>query len=223
MAIRSIKSYEKDITFRALPLKNDPRFKNDLHKYAIHFMSSMLNSYTNGRTEVKYNSPKYEIMDLYFKGLQGNTVVKEKLLRKDKNGKFYGRMKDVFDNIDILPEMLDIVAAINSRSDYALNSYAVDGVSKEAKKLEMSISKFLVNSNTKRFLKFMQIKPNTTLTEEEIATFNEADIDVIYETGGIQLPVEIQAIAACNVSKLLSGHKEVEDQCTEDLIKWAIT
>lgn len=84
------------------------------------------------------------------------------------------------------------------------------------------MAKFLVQEETKSFLKYMGLKIESVLTDEELAVYNDTDIEVLFKTGGIQLQREMDAVAACNDTMVSSHHKEIENQNTFDLIRYGI-
>lgn len=219
MAIKSISSY-KDVKYRSLPRE---RGQDKDYNWHLAYVQSMFHRYYTGyQCENRYESEYLKLLEKYAKGEQGAKKVKEKLLRQQPDGTFKGRMKDVFQTFDILPELIDIMMSTNMKADYRPTCVAVDKSSIEDKDLEMSMAKFLVQEQTREFLRYMGIKVDSVLTEEEVAIYNDSDIDVLFKTGGIQLQREMDAIAACNTTMAASRHKEIENQNTFDLIAYGI-
>lgn len=222
MEFKKIDSY-KNIAYRAFPNENRSSTNGKDENWAISYLSAMMHRYVSGSgCELKYKCGHLEQLEKYAKGTQGAKKVKEKLLRLQKDGSFKGRMKDVFQTLDILPEMIDVILAENMKADYKAQSVAVDEMSIDDKDMEVSMAKYLVEEQTKAFLKFMGIKVDSPLTDDEIATFTSADIDVLYQTGGIQLQRELACVSVCNSSMLYSGHKEIENLNSFDIITYGI-
>lgn len=224
MAVKKISHYKDSAKYRSFPKDGGELHSKKDKEWAQAYLSSMLHKYTNHfGTELRYNWGHLKELEKYAKGTQGNRKVKEKLLRYNKEtGKFKGRMKDVFQTLDILPEMIDVIISNNMKADYRPQSVAVDEMSVNDKNLEISVAKFLVEEKTKSWLAFMGVKPNTNLTPEEVATFTESQIDVLYNTGGIQLQREKAAVSVCNTAMMQSGHKEIENQNSFDSIAYGI-
>lgn len=223
MDFKKIEDY-KSMKFRSFPSDRGESHKKKEHDWYIAYLSTMMHRYVSGTgSELRYNWDFLHTLEKYAKGTQGNRKVKEKLLRYDKKTeKFKGRMKDVFQTLDILPEMIDVILATNMKSDYKPQSIAVDEASIKDKTMEMEMIKFVLETQTKEFLKFMGIKPDVPLTDEELANFTSADIDVLYQTGGIQLQRELACVSACNTSMLYSSHKDIENMSSFDSLTYAI-
>lgn len=219
MAIHSLGEY-KSVKYRSLP-RDKGRIKDQ--SYALAYVSSVWHRYITGyHSELQYESSFLNILDKYAKGEQGARKVKEKLLKMQKDGTFKGYMKDVFQTFDILPELIDIIMSNNMKADYRPSTVAIDKVSLKDKDMELGMAKFLVQEKTREFLKYMGLKVDSVLTDEEIAIYNDSDIDVLFKTGGIQLQREMDAVASCNDTMISSNHKEIENLNTFDLIKYAI-
>lgn len=219
MAIIHTDNY-KNVKYRSFP-REKSRGKD--YEWYLAYMSSLFHRYKTGYgVEHVYNSTYLKNLEKYALGTQGASKVKEKLLRQQKDGTFKGRMKDVFQTFDILPEFIDIMLSTNMRADYKPTAMAIDKVSLLDKDLEMGIAKHLVQEETKEFLKYMSVKVDSVLTDEEIATFSDSDIDVLFKTGGLQLQREIEAVACCNDSMVSSKHKDIENKNTFDLIAYGI-
>lgn len=219
MATKTIESYNS-VKYRAFPRD---RGQDKDHQYAIAYMSTMFHRYKTGyQTELQYESRYLKNLEKYAKGEQGAKKVKEKLLKQNEDGTFKGMMKDVFQTFDILPEMIDIMMSSNMKAEYRPHCVAIDKTSMADKDMEINMAKFLVQKNTKEFLKFMGQKVDSVLTDEELAVYTDSDIDVLFATGGIQLQREKEAIAACNDAMSASKHKEIENKNTFDLIAYAI-
>lgn len=223
MNFKKIEDY-KSMKFRSFPNERGESHSKKEQQWYIAYLSSMLHRYTTGdNSELRYNWEYLNTLEKYAKGTQGNQKVKEKLLRKNKKtGKFTGRMKDVFQTLDILPEMIDVIISTNMKADYKPQSVAVDEASIKDKNLEMELMKFVIEQRTQEFLKFMGIKPDVPLTDDEISNFTSADIDVLYQTGGMQLQRELACVSACNTSMLYSSHKEIENLNSFDAITYGI-
>lgn len=219
MAIKSLGSY-RSVKYRSLPRDNkDVKDQN----YYIAYASSVWHRYLTGyASELKYESSYLKNLDKYAKGEQGARKVKEKLLKQQQDGTFKGYMKDVFQTFDILPELIDIMMSTNMKADYRPSSQAIDKESIKDRELERGLAKFLVQEQTKNFLQYMGQKVDSVLTDEELATYTDNDIEVLFKTGGVQLQREIEAVAACNDAMVASRHKEIENQSTYDLIRYAI-
>lgn len=219
MAIKSLRSYES-AKYRSLP--RDKGRKKD-KEYCQAYASAVWHRYITGyNSELKYESSHLSILEKYAEGTQGARKVKEKMLRQQKDGTFKGFTKDVFQTFDILPELIDIMMANNMKADYRPSAIAIDKASLEDKDMELGMAKFLVQEQTKEFLGYMGLKIESVLTDEEIAVYNDSDIDVLFKTGGIQLQREMDAVASCNDAMVSSNHKEIENQNTYDLIRYAI-
>lgn len=217
MEIKKASSYDS-IKYRSFP--RDTKDKDQL--WYLGYVQSMFHRYRKGLCEHKFESSYLRNLELYAKGEQGAKKVKEKMLRQQKDGTFKGFTKDVFQTFDILPELIDIMMSTNMRADYNPSAVAIDKNSLVDKDTELGIAKFLVQEQTKDFLKYMGIKVDSVLTDDEIAIYNDSDVDVLFKTGGIQLQREIDAIAACNDSMIASRHKEIENLNTFDLITYGI-
>lgn len=224
MAFKNISSYKDASKYRSFPSETGELHKKKDQDWAEAYLSSMLHKYMNHYgTEMRYNWQHLNELEKYAKGTQGNRKVKEKLLRFDKDtGKFKGRMKDVFQTLDILPEMIDVIISNNMKADYKAQSVAVDEMSINDKNIEINTAKFLVEERTKSFLKFMGIKPQSNLTPEELETFTASQIDILYNTGGIQLQRERASVSVCNTAMMYSGHKEIENKTSFDSIVYGI-
>lgn len=219
---KQIKDY-KDVRYRSFPNENREQHLTKDEKWAIAYLSTMLHRYVSGSgSELKYEWDHMKTLEKYAKGTQGAKKVKEKLLRKQKDGTFKGRMKDVFQTFDILPEMIDVILAANMKADYKAQTVAVDEMSIKDKNMEIALAKFVIEERTKNFLAFMGIKVDTPLTEEELSAFTSADIDVLYQTGGVQLQRERACVSVCNTAMLQSYHKEIENMCSFDIITYGI-
>lgn len=223
MAYKDISAY-KSIQYRSFPREGGESHQKKDKDWAVQCLSSMLYRYTTGNmSELRYNWEYLKTLDKYAKGEQGSRKVKEKLLRYDKaTGKFKGRMKDVFQTFDILPEMIDVIISNNMRSDYKPQAIAIDESSIKDRDLEINLAKFLVEEQTKEFLKFMGIKVDSALTDDEINTFTSSQVDVLFKSGGIQLERERACLSVCNTAMLFSGHKEIENMCTLDSLTYGI-
>lgn len=183
--------------------------------------ASLVHGFTTGKFATRYDSAYLKKMRAYSDGTQGNKKVKEKLLRK-KDNKFVGRMKDVFDTCDVLPEMLDVIMSINMRATYDISAVAFDESSVKDRNIEKNTLKFMLEQQTKEFLSFTGVKMNNQYTEEDIAGLNDADVEMLYDSGGLQLIREMTAAAVCNNAKEVSGHKTIEDYATKDSVDFAI-
>lgn len=220
MAIKKIESY-KDVKYRSFPRD---RGQSKDQEWAIAYLSTMFHRYVTGyQCHTRYQSSHFQLLEKYAKGEQGARKVKEKLLRQSKDGQFKGLMKDVFQTFDILPEMIDIMMSTNMRADYRPSAVAIDKVSIKDREMEIGMAKFLVQKQTKEFLGYMGIKVDSALTDEELAVYNDADIDVLFKLGGIQMQREREAVAACNDAMVASRHKEIENMNTFDLITYGMT
>lgn len=219
MAVASIDSL-KNVKYRSFP--RDRGQEKDKMWY-LGYMKCMFHRYiSNYQSELQFESNFLKKLEDYAKGKQGANTVKKKLLRQQPDGTFKGRMRDVFQTFDILPEMIDIMVSTNMKADYRPSTIAIDKASLEDKDMELGMAKFLVQEQTKEFLKYMGIKIDSVLTDEEIATYNDADVDVLFKMGGIQLQRELDAVAACNDAMVSSMHKEIENQNTFDLVTYGI-
>lgn len=222
MAYKKIEDY-KSIKFRSFPSERRENHLTKKEEWYISYLSTMLHRYVTGSgSELKYEWEHLKTLEKYAKGTQGNRKVKEKMLSMQKDGTFKGRVRDIFQTYDILPEMIDVILATNMKSDYKPQSVAVDEMSVKDKNLEISMAKFLIEKNTKDFLNFMSIKVDSQLTDEEIAVFTSADIDILYQTGGIQMQRERDSVSVCNTSMLASSHKEIENLNSFDAITYAM-
>lgn len=223
MAYKNILDY-KSVQYRSFPREGGESHQKKDKNWAVQYLSSMLHRYTTGNmSELRYNWEYLKTLEKYAKGEQGSRMVKEKLLRYDKTTKkFKGRMKDVFQTFDILPEMLDVIISNNMRSDYKPQAIAIDESSIKDRDLEINLAKFLVEEQTKSFLAYMGVKVDSPLTDEEMATFTSSQVDVLFKSGGIQLERERACLSVCNTAMLFSGHKEIEDMCTFDSLTYGI-
>lgn len=226
MAIKRIPDYKSE-NFRSFPSESIEKYKLKEKDYFLDYCKSFLHLYTSGRSRalVRHKSEYLTKLDAYSTGEQGNRLVKEKLLRYDKQQqKFYGKMGKVFQTYDLLPEMLDVIYSINAKQKYGISSIAIDEISTQTREVQKSMIKFLMDRNTQVLFEKLGVKGTEgQLSEAEMRTYTEADIDAIFDSGGIQLDWEMAAKAACNNVALASDAKEVENQCTEELIKWGFT
>lgn len=225
MAIKRIADY-KENRYRSFPSESIPKYEKKESNYYLDMCKAFLHSYTNesANSLVKYKSHHLAKLEAYANGTQGNKLVKDKLLRMDKQtGKHYGKMGKVFQTYDLLPEMLDVIYSINAKQKYAISTIAIDEISTAARKLEAGMVKFLMDRNTQAILDKLGHKMVPDIDENEMALYTDADIDALFESGGIQLDWEMAAKAACNSVALNSQVKEVENRNTEELIKWGFT
>lgn len=207
------------------PNPNSRSYRVKDSDYYLHFAQSILHSYVSGRglTEIAYNSKRLNTNELYAKGEQGSFAVKEKLLRKNKQtGKHYGKLGQVFDTYDILPEMIGVIKSINMRQDYTVSTIATDDESSSARENEKNKIKTLLDKNIRETLQMLEYKPQSALTEEELEVYTEDDVDTLFSTGGLQLEREINASACVRTTFRISSFKECENRCTENLIKFGI-
>lgn len=205
----------------------DPSLKNDKEWYIEH-LSAMLHYHVTNRNEIPFefsgDAVSIAVRRKYATGNQGNVSVKRKLLKEIGNsGTFITKLKDVFQTYDILPELYDVIRAINQKQDYDVISVAIDDPSIEEKDIERGMAKYLLQEQTKELLQVSGFKPQSSLSPEDLAFMTEADVDSLFDTGGYQLQREIAAIAACDYTKMISGHKEIENLCNDDLITLAIS
>lgn len=226
MAIKKIQDY-KDNKFRSFPSEGNGKYKVKKKDYFLDYCQSFLHLYTSGNSNslVKYKSAHLTKLDAYFKGEQGNKLVKDKLLRYDeKKGKHFGKIGNVFQTYDVLPEMLDVIFSINAKQSYGISSIAIDDMSTEVREAQKGMIKFLLDHRTKHLMDKLEYKGlDSGLSEAEMQVYSEADVDALFDSGGVQLDWEMAAKAACNSVSLASYGKEIENQCTEELIKWGFT
>ena len=218
----------KDKKYASFPSDRiDPARKSDKEWYLCH-LRAMMHHYVTNQYAVPYTwgvgQTPFSTLRLYRAGQQGNIAVKKKLLRESKEepGKFKSMLRDVFQTYDVLTELLDVVASINQKQDYQVSAIATDDVSGEARELEKGMAKFLLQEEAQKLFRAAQFKPNSPISMEDLATMTEADVDAMFDTGLVQLSREIAAIAAANHTMDISGHKEIENKCNEDLITLAI-
>lgn len=226
MAIKRINNYKDSHRDAAFPNEESEKYFDKDKNYYLDVCKSMLYSFTNerGNSLIKYRSSHLKMLERYFNGTQGNTKVKEKLLRRDKrSGAFYGKMKKVFQTYDVLPEMLDVVFSINAKQSYTISSVAVDDVSGKTREVQKNLVKFLLDKRTQYLFEKLEMKMTPNFSEEELTLYTDAEIDLLYDTGGVQLDWEMAAKAACNTISLNSDIKAVENRCTQELIKWGFT
>lgn len=226
MAIKRINQYKDSHKDSAFPSENSDRFSEKNKDYYLAFCKALLYSYTSdrGNSLIKYRSTHLKKFESYFKGTQGNQMVKEKLLRKNKqDGRYYGKMKNVFQTYDVLPEMFDIVFSINAKSAYTVSTVAVDDISGKTREIQKNLVKFLLDKRTQLLFDKLDLKITPDISEEEMAVYSDAEVDLIYDTGGVQLDWEMAAKAACNNISLNCDIKTIENRCTEELIKWGFT
>lgn len=223
MQIKKIEDY-KYMKYRSFPSERGETHQMKEKDWFLAYCQSILHRYVSGSTvELSYNSKHLIELEKYAKGTQGNRKVKEKLLRYNKEtGKFKGRMKDVFQTLDILPEMIDVILSTNMKSDYKPQSLAVDEDSVKDKNMEISMAKFLVEEKTKEFLKYMGVKVDSPLTDEELSILTGADVEVLYQSGGIKMQRELACVSVCNTAMLHSYHKEIENLNSFDSITYGI-
>lgn len=226
MAIKKIQQYKDSHRDAAFPNEESEKYFDKDKNYYLDVCKAMLYSFTNdrGNSLIKHRSDHLKMLERYFDGTQGNTRVKEKLLRRDKkSGAFYGKMKKVFQTYDVLPEMLDVVFSINAKQSYTISSVAVDEASGKAREVQKNLVKFLLDRRTQYLFDKLEMKMTPNFSEEELALYTDAEIDLIYDTGGVQLDWEMAAKAACNTISLNSDLKIIENRCTQELIKWGFT
>lgn len=225
MAIKKIADY-KDGKYRSFPSESIDKYKLKEKDYFLDYCKSFLHLYTNPRAGalVRHESSYLRMLEKYATGEQGATLVKEKLLRKNKNGDFYGKMGKVFQTYDILPEMLDVIFSINAKQSYAVSTLAYDDISSHTKEIQKSVVKFLLDRNTRVLMEKLELsQEGVSLSEAELAVYTEADVDAIFDSGGIQLDWEMAAKAVCNNVYVDSNAKKIENKCTEELLKWGFT
>lgn len=210
------------------PAENiDPKLKED-KKWYLEQVCAMTHMYVTNQCDIPFKvdtqtNPDYVSIDTlraYANGTQGSKMVKKKLLKeaKDGSGKFITKMRDVFQTYDVLPEMFDVIRAMNQRQDFELDANAVDYEAIQEKELEKAMIKFLIKDETKELMARANYKTNTNFAPEELAAMNDGDVDMIFDSGGYLLQKELASIACCEESKHSSGHKEIENLVNDDII-----
>lgn len=216
-------SQYKDLKYGSFPNDRiDPKKKLDKQWYIAN-LQSLLHYYVTDKCDIPFTwgADRYSFKTLreYATGKQGNVSVKRKLLKEiGTSGTFKTKLKDVFQTYDIMPEFFDVIRAINQKQEYDITCNAIDDSSLSDKDVERGMIKFLVQKETKDLLNRFQYKPQAQLSMEDLAFMTEADVDILFDAGGVQLQREIAASAACDYSRMISGDKEVENLCNDDLI-----
>lgn len=218
----------KDLKYSSYPSDRiDPENKKKKEWYLAN-LTAMMHHYTVNNCEIPYSwgvgKTPFSTLRLYRLGKQGNLPVFRKLLQEsdEEPGKFKTKLKNVFETHDVLTEMIDVVSAINQKQDYNVTAIATDDVSGEARELERGLIKYLMQDEAQELLRKSEFKPSTPISMEDISLLTEADVDSLFDTGIIQLPREIAAIAAAHYTMDISDHKEIENKCNEDLITLGI-
>lgn len=218
----------KNKDYSAFPSdRMDPKNKKK-QEWFIAVGSAMLHRYMTNQYAVPHSwgvgQTPFSTLRMYREGKQGNISVKKKLLREsdEEPGKFKTKLRDVFQTYDVLPELLDVVSAINQKQDYTVSAIATDDASSEVREKERGLVKYLMQEEVKQLLARSEYKPETPVSMEDISLLNEAEVDTLFDTGLIQLQREIAAVAAAQHTMDISNHKEIENKCNEDLITLAI-
>lgn len=203
----------------------NPELKKDKKWYQAHG-EAMLHYYTSGNCEIPFdftNRKSFRTLQAYAQGKQGNVAAKRKLAKDLGNGQFSTKMKEVWDTFDVLPEMFDVIRAINQRQDYEISASCIDEPSIEEKSLERATLKFFLNKDVQDLMNRAQFKPNLPIDPQELANMTASDVDLFFDSGGMVLQRELAAIAACDETKLLSGYKGIENLVNDDLIVFGIS
>lgn len=225
MAILKISAYKENGKYNFPSENSNPKDKQDKEWYLKH-LQAMTHLYASNqcavpfRNDISQNVVSIDTLRAYARGTQGSKMIKEKLLQqaKDGSGKFKTKMKDIFQTYDVLPEMFDVIRAINQRQDYDISASCVDYSGMEEKALTKAMMKFFLQKETKELFDRAQYKPNTPFTPEEMSQITEADVDMIFDSGGYLLQKELASIACCDETKNASGHKGIENKVNDDII-----
>jgi len=229
MDVKKISDYKEKGKYN-YPAENiDPKIKATKEWY-LQQVKAMTHMYCTNQCDIPFrvdmnhaSNADYVSIDTlraYATGRQGSQMIKKKLLKeaKDGSGKFVTKMKNIFQTYDVLPEMFDVIRAINQRQEFDLTCSSVDYDSITEKGLEKAMMKFMIKSETKQLLDRSGYKTRGMFTPEEIQSMTEADIDMIFDSGGFMLQKELAALACCEVSKNESGHKGIENLVNDDII-----
>jgi len=225
MNVKKISDYAEKGKYNYPQENINPKIKKTKEWYQQQ-VEAMTHMYVNNLCAIPFrvdpNTGGVSIATLraYATGRQGSKMIKKKLLKesKDGSGKFITKMKDVFDTYDVLPEMFDVIRAINQRQEFELTASCLDYESMNEKALEKSMLKFLIKKETKDLMDRSGYKVNSQLSPEEMAQMTDGDIDMIFESGGYLMQKELASIACCQETMDASGSKEIENLINDDFI-----
>lgn len=225
MSVLKISDYKTKGKFNYPSENINPKVKKTKEWY-LQQMQAMTHMYATNQCAIPFrtdsNSDQVSIATLraYATGRQGSQMIKKKLLKeaKDGSGKFITKMKNIFQTYDVLPEMFDVIRAINQRQEFELSVSCVDYESINEKKLEKAMMKFLIKKETRNLLDRAGYKSRTMFTPEEMQSMTEADIDMIFDSGGYLLQKELAALACCGETMDSSGYKGIENLINDDII-----
>lgn len=199
-------------------------------EYYLSYCRAMMSDYCSNAYELPYAFGKdkrtFKELDEYATGTYPNSKIKDQLIgsgpRKKKNGKWITKMNISWDTLPVISKMLDVMREKNMRQPYDVDANCLDDDSVQAKAADKAMLTYLVDENTKEFMRRTKFKPNVKIDPAAIGIMNESDVDLYFECGAYIFDREIASIAACNKTKLVSNYKVIQDQTFDDLIKFGI-
>ena len=198
----------------------DPKKKLE-KQYYLDVNQALYADYVNNRLAIPYGDTgarTIEELQLYAQGRQSPDKIKKYLLKKNDNGQFVSKMNVSYEGYAKLPQLLDIMRSKNMAQEFDVRLTCIDENSMATIEATRNMMKFLVDKNTKEFLKNATYKPDVQPNPEELGLLNAADVDMHIDAGGFVLQWQIAAEAACAKSKMECHYKMFQDQIMDDLI-----
>lgn len=207
----------------------NPKLKEE-KEYYLAYGRAMIADYVNNTCELPYSFGKdartFRERHQYATGTYPNTKIKDQLIgttpNKKKNGKHITKMNISFAPLPVMAKMFDVMREKNMRQEYDVDANCLDDDSIQAKEADKAMLKYLVQADTKDFMRITKFKPNTKIDPQTIGMINEQDVDLYLECGAYVFERELASIAACNKTKLVSNYKVIQDGTFDDFIKYGL-
>lgn len=207
--------------FPSRELSPEEKQKKD---YFLAMNRAVFTDYSNGYCAVPFywgDQRSIPELDAYATGRQGNSKIKPWLLpksKKNKDGTWTTKMNVSWDIYAKVPQLLDMMMAKNIPHDFDPEFTCIDDDSIAAVESAREAMKFMLEDETKKFLKWMQFKPMDTPDPEMLGIQTSEEVDMFVDTGGYSLQWQMAALAAFKRSKVASKYKEFQDRIFRDII-----
>lgn len=210
----------KGKTYAYPPDHIDPKKKLE-KQYYLDVNQALYADYVNNRLAIPYGDTgarTIEELQAYATGRQSPDKIKKYLLKKNDKNQFVSKMNVSYEGYAKLPQLLDIMRSKNMAQEFDVRLTCLDENSMATIEATRNMMKFLVDKNTKEFLKNAKYQPDVQPNPEELGLMNAADVDMHIDAGGFVLQWQIAAEAACAKSKMECHYKMFQDQIMDDLI-----